>query len=87
MNTLVFANIPHDCREDELTLWLEEKGYTVARLRLIRDIVTSTSPAFARVQLAGGKDQSPVEALNRQEFRGYRVLVRAERTPPLVVAS
>jgi hypothetical protein len=87
VNTLVFANIPHDCREDELQLWLEEKGYTVNRLRLIRDIVTSTSPAFARVQLAGGEDRSPVEVLNRQEFRGYRVLVRAERTPALAIAS
>jgi len=83
MNTLVFANIPHDCREDELQLWLEEKGYTVTRLRLIRDVVTSTSPAFARVQLDDVKDQSPVEALNRQEFRGYRVLVRPSGRRPL----
>jgi hypothetical protein len=76
MKTLVFANIPHDCREDELQLWLEERGFTVARLRLIRDLVSSTSPAFARVQLAGG-EQSPVDVLNRQELRGHKVLVRA----------
>jgi len=88
MNSLVFANIPHDCREDELQQWLEEKGFTVAALRVIRDIVSSTSPAFARVQLTSlGGDRSPVERLNRQELRGYKVLVRSVETALVAAAS
>jgi hypothetical protein len=77
MNNLVFANIPHDCKEDELQDWLERKGFTVVTLHLVRDAVTSTSPAFARVQVQGDGHTEAVEVLHRQELRGYRVLVRA----------
>jgi len=81
MYKLVFANIPHDCREEELQRWVEERGFTVTNLRLIRDSVSSSSPAFARIQLtAVFEGSSPVETLNHQELRGRRLLVRSERT-------
>ena len=87
MNSLVFANIPHDCREDEFRYWLEEKGFNVAALRLIYDIASSTSPAFARVQLISPPERSAIEALDRQELRGHKVYVRAERLPIFAAAS
>ena len=77
MKNLVFANIPHDCKEDELQDWLERKGFTVVKLHLVRDVVTSTSPSFARVQVADDGQSAAVEVLHRQELRGYKVLVRA----------
>ncbi len=79
MNALVFANIPHDCHEDELRRWVEEKGFIVTNLRMIRDTVSGSSPAFARIELASRTPgRSAVELLNRQEIRGQRVLVRPE---------
>ena len=88
MNSLVFANIPHDCREDELQHWLEEKGFTVTTLTVIRDTVSCTSPAFARVQLTSlTEDQSPIDTLNRQDLRGHKILVRADGKSLIAAAS
>ena len=50
-NRLLFSNIPFDCTADFLKEWIEERGFSVARVTLIRDAVSGTSPSFAHVQL------------------------------------
>ena len=81
MDSLFFANIPHSCKEDELRTWIEERGFNVAALKLIRDGLNGSSPAFARVQLR----TTPVsgtahEALDRQVFGDRRLYVRRGRS-------
>jgi len=80
VNTLVFANIPHDCHESELQRWIEERGFTVTALRLIRDSVSYSSPAFAHIEMATPSAVLlATQRLNGQELRGKKVLVRSER--------
>ena len=73
---LLFSNIPVDCQDDYLWLWVEARGYRVSSLRLIRDDVSGTSPSFAYVQLMNaGKVEEAVRSLNGQELCGRKVQV------------
>jgi len=73
---LLFSNVPVDCHDDYLWLWVEARGYRVSSLRLIRDQVSGTSPSFAYVQLMhSGKLEEAARSLNGQELRGRRVQV------------
>ena len=49
MGTLFMANVPHNCSEEELTLWVELSGIEVTHVRVIRDTVSGASPSFAYV--------------------------------------
>ena len=80
MENLLFANIPHTCEDHDLRRWIEDRGFTVNTLRLIRDVVSHSSPSFAQVQL--GKSAEPaVLALDQQPLDGRRLFVRRGRSP------
>jgi len=71
---LLLSNIPCDCRDDFLWLWVEARGYRVSSLRLIRDQVSGTSPCFAYVQLMNsGKIEEAVRSLNGQDLQGRKI--------------
>jgi len=73
---LLFSNVPVDCRDEYLWLWVEARGYRVSSLRLIRDQVSGTSPSFAYVQLMNsGKIEEAVRFLDGQDLRGRKVQV------------
>src|SRR5437762_6815226 len=73
---LLFSNVPVDCRDEYLRLWVEARGYRVSSLRLIRDLVSGTSPSFAHVQLmTSGNVEEAVRALDGQELGGGKVHV------------
>jgi hypothetical protein len=73
---LLFSNVPFDCRDEYLKLWVEARGYPVSSLRLIRDVVSGTSPSFAHVQLMNtGKTDEAIRALNGQTIGNRRVQV------------
>jgi RNA recognition motif-containing protein len=55
---LFFINIPYNCSDSELQEWVESRGIEIASIRMIRDLVTGVSPAFAYVSL---KDQTRLE--------------------------
>jgi hypothetical protein len=44
---LFFTNLPHDCSEGELKEWVESMGVPIDSVRIIRDLVSGVSPAFA----------------------------------------
>jgi RNA recognition motif-containing protein len=48
---LYLVNVPYDCSEMELQEWIESCGIRTRSIRLIRDLVTGASPAFAYVEL------------------------------------
>jgi len=73
---LLFSNVPVDCHDEYLRLWVEARGYRVFSLRLIRDQVSGTSPSFAHVQLMNcGKVEEAVRSLDGQELGGRKVKV------------
>ena len=73
---LLFSNVPVDCRDESLRLWVEARGYRVSSLRLIRDLVSGSSPSFAHVQLMNsGNVEEAVRALDGQQLGGGKVHV------------
>ena len=47
MATLYFVNLPHDCSDAGLQRWVESHGLKVEWMRVVRDAVSGSSPAFA----------------------------------------
>lgn len=73
---LLFSNVPADCQDEYLWAWVEARGYRVSSLKLIRDLVSGTSPSFAHVQLMNtGKIDEAERFLNGQDLQGRRVHV------------
>jgi RNA recognition motif-containing protein len=86
LTKLLFSNIPWDCSEDLLREWVEEHGYPVLSVKLIRDIVSGTSPSFAHVQLTGASGLDEAErSLNGQVLLGRPLHV--SRYAPLSVTT
>ncbi len=81
MDNLLFANIPHSAKDDDLRTWIESRGFKVSGLRMIRDVVSNSSPSFARVEIHPAAEESAVRALNQQSFDGRRIYVRRGRSP------
>jgi RNA recognition motif-containing protein len=79
---LLFSNVPFDCSDDLLREWIEDRGYPVLSVRLIRDVITGTSPSFAHVLLVNAAKLDEAErALNGQTLRGRTLHVsRVVRT-------
>ena len=80
MENLVFANIPHNATDEDFRAWLEQRGFKVMGMRLIRDAVSGSSPSFARVEL-DTLDTAAVNTLDQQAFGNRRLLVRRRRSP------
>ncbi len=80
MNDLLFANIPHNAKDDDLRTWIEARGFKVSGLRLIRDAVSNSSPAFARVELNSAAEENAVRELDQQPFAGRLLYVRRGRS-------
>jgi RNA recognition motif-containing protein len=80
MGTLFLVNVPHDCTDDELSIWVESAGMKVKQVRLIRDLVAGVSPSFAYVEL---QEKIPVadavQKLNGQNIRERVIMVSEAR--------
>ena len=84
MSTLFMMNVPHNCTESELQVWVEAAGIKVKSVRLIRDLVAGVSPAFAYVDISEqAAIAEAVEKLNGHII-GNRVLIvsQARRAAP-----
>lgn len=66
---LLFSNLPHDCSEGDLRKWMESRGVKPSSVRIIRDTVSESSPAFGEVEL---RRESPV-ALALATLNGMKV--------------
>ena len=79
---LLLSNVPPDCRDEYLRRWVEARGYRVSSLRVIKDVVSGTSPGFAYVQLMNSsKLDEAVRALNGQTLEGRKI--QAARVMPV----
>ena len=76
MRQLYLMNVPYDCKERELKEWIELRGIQVSTLRIIRDLLSQTSPCFACVEIENplGIDKA-IAVLDDQAIRGQRIAV------------
>jgi len=81
MDRLLFANIPHTFNDADLRTWIEQRGFEVSGLQLIRDVVSGSSPSFARVRLNGPVADAELQTLDQQPLGDRRIYVRRGRSP------
>jgi hypothetical protein len=82
MDNLLIANIPYSCDDAELRHWIEEHGFKVDKVRLIRDVVSGSSPSFARVKLdISTPTEGAVQVLHQKPLGDRRIYVRRGRSP------
>lgn len=73
---LLISNVPRDCSEEVLKRWIEDRGFSVQSLKLIRDFVSGTSPSFAHVTLAGAAEMHDARhRLDGEVLRGCALSV------------
>jgi RNA recognition motif-containing protein len=73
---LFFTNVPYNCPDSELKEWIEARGIDAAAIRIIRDLVSGVSPAFAYASLKDeGQIDSAVSALNGKRMRNQIITV------------
>src|SRR5688572_3169750 len=75
--SLLISNVSSNCPEEILKEWIEERGFNVVGLRLVRDLVSGTSLSFAHVRLsAAGELEQAQQALDGQTLDGLALRVR-----------
>jgi len=80
MPQLFISNVPWNCHETELHEWFESKGFLVESIRLVRDLVTNASPAFAYVTLKDAQQhRKAIEATNGAKLNGSTLTVQEDR--------
>ncbi len=73
---LFFTNIPHDCSEQELKEWIESRGIEITSIRIIRDLISGASPAFAYAATKSAVDvDEAISALHGKRMRNQIILV------------
>jgi RNA recognition motif-containing protein len=83
MTKLLLGNLPHDCSEHEVQEWVESHGFTVGDLRIVRDLVSGVSPAFAYVSLSNHQElQTAHKALDGKMLRTRKLVIRRVRSGP-----
>ena len=74
---LFFVNIPHNCSDRELKLWIESRGIETSSIRIVRDLEDGVAPAFAYADL---KDYAQLaeaaNILNGKRLRNQIITVK-----------
>jgi RNA recognition motif-containing protein len=84
MARLYIGNLPHLTAENELQAWVEEHGFRVDSVQVIRDLDTGVSRGFAFVELPEVlRAQEAVDALNGQKLEGHNLRVSEARPLPV----
>jgi|SRR5579884_1014476 len=80
MTRLYIGNLPHATTEHELQAWLEEKGFRVETVQVIRDLETGESRGFGFAELPEVvKAKEAVDSLNGERLEGHNVRVSEAR--------
>jgi len=73
---LFFTNVPYNCSDRELKEWIEARGVDAVAIRIIRDLVSGVSPAFAYASLKDERQiDSAVSILNGTRMRNQIITV------------
>jgi RNA recognition motif-containing protein len=80
MARLYIGNLPPSTTEQELQAWIEEHGFRVESIQVIRDLETGSSRGFGFAELPEiARAQEAVDALNGQRVEGHNVRVSEAR--------
>jgi RNA recognition motif-containing protein len=80
MARLYIGNLPHSTTEHELQAFLEEQGFRVETVQVIRDLETGGSRGFGFVELPEVvKAREAVETLNGMRMEGQNLKVSEAR--------
>jgi RNA recognition motif-containing protein len=80
MARLYIGNLPHASTEHELQTWLEEHGFRVESVQVIRDLETGSSRGFAFAELPNVvRASEAIDKLNGQRLEGHNVRVSEAR--------
>jgi RNA recognition motif-containing protein len=83
MARLYIGNLPHLTVEHELQAWIEQHGFRVDTVQVIRDLDSGTSRGFAFVELPEVlRAQEAVDALNGQRMEGHDLRISEARPLP-----
>jgi RNA recognition motif-containing protein len=83
MARLYIGNLPHATAEHELQSWIEDHGFKVETIQVIRDLNTGLSRGFAFVELPQiVRAQEAVDALNGQSMEGHDLRISEARPMP-----
>jgi|SRR6516225_4876605 RNA recognition motif-containing protein len=83
MSRLYIGNLPHTAVEQELQSWIEQQGFKVESVQVIRDLETGASRGFAFVELPEVLNaQEAVDALNGQTMEANNLRVSEARPIP-----
>ena len=83
MARLYIGNLPHLTAEHELQAWIEQHGFRVDTVQVIRDLDSGTSRGFAFVELPEVlRAQEAVDALNGQRMEGHDLRISEARPLP-----
>jgi RNA recognition motif-containing protein len=81
-NELLFSNLPFDCSDELLKNWISARGHSVLSIKIIRDVVSGTSPSFAHVKVATPTKLVEISReLDGQLLQGRRLRVKAVTLP------
>ncbi len=84
MARLYIGNLPHRTAEHELQAWIEQHGFKVESVQVIRDLDTGASRGFAFVELPEVlRAQEAVDALHEKKMEGHNLRVSEARPLPL----
>ena len=74
---LLLMNVPYNCSDRELQEWIQFSGVDVASVRLVQDLVSGASPAFAYAVLQDHtKVEEAIAALNGKRIRNQVITVQ-----------
>src|SRR5215831_13324014 len=80
MSRLYIGNLPSATTEHELQAWLEEKGFRVESVQVIRDLETGTSRGFGFAELPEVvRAKEAVDKLNGERMEGQNLRVSEAR--------
>ncbi len=74
---LFFTNIPYNGSDRELRDWIEACGIEADSIRIVRDLVSGASPAFAYAALKDHTQlKEAVSVLNGKKLRSSTIVVK-----------
>jgi len=80
MARFYIGNLPQSTTEHELQAWLEEQGFRVESVQVIRDLETGGSRGFGFAELPEVvRAKEAVDALNGQKIESHNVRVSEAR--------
>jgi RNA recognition motif-containing protein len=83
MARLYIGNLPHQTVEGELQSWMEQHGFKVETVQIIRDLDTGTSRGFAFVELPEVLHaREAIDALDGQQMEGQTLRISEARPLP-----